>query len=373
MLLRALLLLLAVVLGSSVPAQQPASQRPPEFGFSEVAPILLDAATKAGVPLGGFDTANAPSELREGDKIVALVDHLDDKRHRQWLVLLAPRNLSEEEKTIPQPKDVRMHTSLGHAFDYTGRNAMIAIRCLGPYQLDERNPARRARDQWSGTMVNDAFLRLGFDTSCRMWLRIDALAREVAARENRTLEFNLSVNSAPFTAGALAQAPKSDPTLAPSETEERAFGGSFLALMSFFNIAMRTPGLDDVLASVVDMPWLSLIGRFGRAPAVNIAWQQPVRTLKPEDWGLPADTPLYAQPFLVKLNGRPALQCQIAVRSPQLPFLASAGIVGIAAERPDGKGPKLSIRVIAARCVPRENASLASDKQPDGQQHAEQR
>ncbi|MFT3829210.1 MAG: hypothetical protein QM691_05820 [Opitutaceae bacterium] len=352
-------------------AAQEAARTKPEFRFTAVAPVVRDAALAAGLPLDGFDHVDAPAELREGDKVVALIDHIDEQRHRQWLVLLAPRVLTDEEKKIPPPKDVRMHTSLGRTFDYSGQNAMIAIRCLGPYDIDARKPARKARDKWSGTMVNDSFLRLGFDDACRMWLRIDALAHEIAARENRPLEFNLSVNSKPFKADTLARGPKTDPALSPTETEERAFGGTFLALMSFFDIATRTPGLDDVLASVVDVSWLSLLGHLARPPAVNIEWQQPVRTLSPADWALPADTPLYAQPFLLQLNGRPALRCQLAVRSPQLPFLASAGIVGVAAQRPDGTGPRLSIRVIAARCAPRGPQQLAGNNQPERQQQAE--
>ncbi|HLP01163.1 MAG TPA: hypothetical protein VK163_03995 [Opitutaceae bacterium] len=370
MLRRTLPALLLALLTLAASAQEAAPPRP-EFRFAEVAPVVRDAGIKAGLPLDGFDHVDAPAELREGDKVVALVDHVDGKRHRQWLVLLAPRDLTEDEKKIPQPKDMRMHTSLGRTFDYTGQNAMIAIRCLGPYEIDDRKPARKARDKWSGTMVNDSFLRLGFDDACRMWLRIDALAHEIAARENRPLEFNLSVNSKPFKADTLAHGPKTDPALLPTETEERAFGGTFLALMSFFDIAMRTPGLDDVLASVVDVSWLSLLGHLARPPAVNIEWQQPVRTLSPADWALPEATPLYAQPFLLQLNGRPALRCQLAVRSPQLPFLASAGIVGVAAQRPDGAGPQLSIRVIAARCIAREPELLAGNNQPEREQHAE--
>jgi hypothetical protein len=60
---------------------------------------------------------------------------------------------------------------------------------------------------------------------------------------------------------------------------------------------------------------------------------------------------MYAFPFALQLSKKPALVCQLAVVAPAPPLLTSAGIVGLAAQRPDGKGPHLMIQLLAARCA----------------------
>ena len=335
-------------------AQQP-PQPIPEFRFSEIAPAVLAAAAKAEIPINGFDATIARTELLQGDKVVALVDHIDGKKHKQWLVQLAARDLTAEEKARPPLQSVRAYTSTGHTYEYSGRLAAIAIHCLGPYSIDvpTANAAKRAKDQWSGALVNSDYLGLGFDMSCRMNLRLREVVRSIGERENRpvTMSINLSSGPEPFPPAEPIRNQDTD-VFTPTESEERAHAGGSLALMEFFNVAQRTPGLADVLASVVDIPWFSILSHGGRMPGIEIENLNPVRALESVEWWLPSGTPLYAKPFLLHLNGKPALLCQLAVIAPQPPFLASAGIVGIAAQRPDGKGPQLSIRLIAARLAP---------------------
>ena len=61
---------------------------------------------------------------------------------------------------------------------------------------------------------------------------------------------------------------------------------------------------------------------------------------------------MYAFPFVLQLSKKPALVCQLAVVAPAPPLLTSAGIVGLAAQRPDGKGPHLMICLLAAHVGP---------------------
>jgi len=315
---------------------------------------VIAAAAKPNLPVAGFDATVAGNELRPGDRAVALVDQIAGQHHRQWLVVLAPRALSAEEQLRPPPKEVRMHVSTGHAYSYDGQNAAIAIRCLGPYLVDadEATAAVRAKDLQAGALVNSTFLGLGLDESCRMSLRMEEASRLVAQREHRSVNFTLSAGATPFPRVTAAGELRTKEAFIPTESEERAFAGSFLALVGFVEVGMRTPGLNEVLFSVTDIPWLSLVSHIAQLPQINIAYRAPVRQLVPEDWGLPTGTPLYAQPFVLEVNGKPALLCQIAVMSPRPPFRTSAGIVGIAAQRPDGTGAQLSIRLLAARLAP---------------------
>ena len=69
------------------------------------------------------------------------------------------------------------------------------------------------------------------------------------------------------------------------------------------------------------------------------------------EWGAVADGAgeVYALPMQLRLNGQPALLFQMAVVTPRPPLLMSAGIIGLVATRPDGKGPVLMLRVVATR------------------------
>ena len=104
--------------------------------------------------------------------------------------------------------------------------------------------------------------------------------------------------------------------------------------------------------SVLEVPWWSILRSGGKAPRIEIdmeATLSSVRQLDAAGWGLGASAKVYAYPFQLDLNGKPALLCQLAVVPPQPPLLVSAGIIGLAAGRPDGKGPVLTLQVIASR------------------------
>ena len=340
------------LLGTPIAFAQPATA--PEFRFPPLAPVVQAAAEKTNLPLTGFDASIDRSDLREGDKIVALIDHTEGKHHKQWLVLFVAKTLTAEEQARPPLTGVKLYTTNGHTYDYSGQLAALAIRCLGPYSLDASpsDISRKAKDQWSSTLVNSAYLGLGFDEMCRMALRVDETGRAIAQREQRGVSFNFSSGTSEFPPEQVEHSLSELQPFNLTAPEERAFAGSQLALLSFFEIALRTPGLNDVLASVTDIPWLSILSHGGKMPEIDFKWLNPVQILSPETWGLPLGTPVYAHPLLLKLNDKPALLCQLAVLAPRPPFLTSAGIIGITAQRPDRKGPQLSIRLIAARLAP---------------------
>lgn len=49
----------------------------------------------------------------------------------------------------------------------------------------------------------------------------------------------------------------------------------------------------------------------------------------------------------IQLQGKPALNSRLALTTPRVPLLNTAGVVGIAAARPNGKGPRVMIRVVS--------------------------
>ena len=87
-------------------------------------------------------------------------------------------------------------------------------------------------------------------------------------------------------------------------------------------------------------------------PRLNIHYVTPFGVLDSVPWSLSSDVKSYFLPLVFSLNSKPAMACRLAVTSPRPPLLTSAGIVGIAAQRPDGKGPHLMIRLLAGRVGP---------------------
>lgn len=349
--------------------QQPVA---PEFRFPPIAPAVQAVAAKVGIPTSGFDTPVDRQQLRPEDKVVALVDLLDGTKHQQWLVLLVAKELTPEEKARPPIPDTHLYSTNGYEHTFSGQLAALAIRTLGPVQADDPGPkaARKAKDQWSGAFVNSDYLSLGLNLAASANFRVQTALERISQKEHREVSLNWGVGPKPFPPEVVERTRQEQAaaTVVISETEDRATAGALLALTSFFGTAINTPGLNEALRRVTDIPWFSLLGRLGRAPEINIGYYYPVRPLPPADWGLPADTEVYSTPFIVSLNGKSALNCQIAVIAPRPPFLTSAGIVGIAAQRPDGTGPHLSIRLLAARNGPGHQTSAISAQQQTASQ-----
>ena len=327
------------LLASGARGDEPAYVAPP-FRFSKPWPVVLRAATAAQMPVSDMATPATRQDLRPEDQVTALVSHRDDTGARQWLVQLVNNALKAKERTLQQ-KPLRLYTNTGHEIVFTSDTAAIAIHVLGPFSANGQVPPE---DHWSGTLANAQFLAFGLDRTCATLARL--------RRDDPEKHFNFSINAQPFRNIDLAANQRAAAERGFTLDDERAIAGAVPALVGFFQIVSRPPGLDSILFSVLDVPWWSIVRHAGKPPTINFVFLAPPTELDPQPWGLPAGTRCYAQQLLLQLNQQPALVCQIAVTAPRPPLLVSAGIIGIAATRPDGKGPRLMIRVIATRAAP---------------------
>ena len=69
----------------------------------------------------------------------------------------------------------------------------------------------------------------------------------------------------------------------------------------------------------------------------------------PSDWNLPSSAPAYHFPWLLRLNGEPALKITLVTTSPQQPHLISGGVVGVLAEKIDDDETYMTLRLVSAR------------------------
>ena len=308
----------------------------PEFRFAAPFPQVVETARVLGISMAGFDAPTARTTLELGDTFTALVTHTDGDETRQWLVQFTVTALQGKEKDR-RPEITMTMTNEGangekekETFRFKGTSTALETRTIGPFAAENEakgKAPRLAPEKRARAVVSSEFLGLGLDRAA-----VVLLPKPTAPVANH--------------AGV---GEKNAASVKWSPEDKRAFVGTLPALMEFFKVARSTAGLEDLLKTVVDVSWWSIV----RNLSFNIDFDfRDTRIIDATPWLLPERAPMYALPFVLHINKKPALVCQLAVVDPAPPLRTSAGIVGIAAQRPDGKGPHLMIRLLAARVGP---------------------
>ena len=336
---------LAAALGPvALAAATEAAPRPPEFRRLPPLLAIREAAAKARLPITGLAANPDRADAQPGDSVTVLVSLTKRDTLRQWLTRL---ELEQPRAGGPLRSYAAadFYTSTGHHFRFAGGTAGLRIAMLGP--LEESDAGRKAATapevKRVRVQVGMDFLALGMDRAPAMALRVAA----ERARNPALPHGNLGIRGQPFSKVEVDRDAPAAAAAGVTEADERSIIGSVMALQEFFQLASRTPGLDDVLRSVLDLPWWSIIRNGGKID-LNVESLPFQRELVAADWGLPATEKAYAAPFLIRINGKPALVFQLALAAPKPPLTVSAGIVGLAACAPDGDGPVLTFQVVSS-------------------------
>jgi hypothetical protein len=343
------------IFGATCPGQA-ATADPvvPEFWFPEPAPALIAAAQAADVALAGREYDPARAGLAQGDAVTLLIEHIEAGKRRQWIVVLVGSELSEKGRALAPLPDMRLYTAAGNELNFAGTRAALAIRVLGPVLVEDESRSLRERpppsDVPARVLVNGDFLRLGFARAEAAMQRVREA--QFARQGENAAEFILTARDTPLPEEVVARGRAAAAELGITKDDEQAIFGSSPALTEFFNVAGRTPGVNGIVKSVIDIPVWSILARGGRGPDVKIKNFGSARINPARRFGVDDSTEVYERAFLLELNRRPALCCRMAVVEPHPPLAASAGILAFAAGRPDGKGPRLMIRLIASKLAP---------------------
>ncbi|MBI5380330.1 MAG: hypothetical protein HZA31_00360 [Opitutae bacterium] len=346
---RVMVMVAAFALGvGCVAAEQPKTPPIPVFKWTEVLPAAAQAAQKAGIAMNGMGAPAERTTLRPGDTVTALVTLTEGEEYKQWIVRFQAAELTEKERQLPPVRGVRVYTSTGREFQYDGERAVLALRVLGPFKSSSAATATRGvKDVQARVRVNSAFLGLGFDQACAALIR-----KQEAEVRHPDLKFYWGCGWKPYPPEKAAGKRKVAEVFGVTEKDERAMCGELPALWEFVGLASQTPGLQSIMQNVIHIPWWSIIANGGKMPAIGLMMLPRKHIKDAARWNLSETARIYALPFELQLNEKPALVCQLAVTAPRPPLLTSAGIVGIAAQSPDGKGPHLMIRLLSAQCAP---------------------
>ena len=327
---------------------QPTTPILPDFTPVSWLPVIVPALEKASMPAAGITLAADGVGTHKGDTVTVLAQATDKKGVRQWAVTLSINDIKPEERLLRSPA-LTMHLNTGRKVEFSpSPYEGMLIHVLGPYTGTKG--ASGAKDIWSGSLINPQYLGLGIDRTAAFWMRIEQSALHDPSLKGQ--HFSLSISTNPFPAEQIDMNRIWIDRLAITEAEDRAYAGFLPSMMDFFGIASQTPGVKDIIYEALDIPWWSIAAHGGRITETNFELLAPFSEMPAADWGLPAEIHVYSLGLRLHLQGKPALNCRLALTEPRVPLLNSAGIVGIAAMRPDGKGPRLMIRVMAGKQVP---------------------
>ncbi|PTY06503.1 hypothetical protein DB347_10665 [Opitutaceae bacterium EW11] len=323
----------------------PAAAQESSGGFSLPAlPPLFEAtaafASSANLPVGVFD-AVTDAGVQPGDRAVAVVTLEDKNRQVQWLVEVAiVPTPPEKTKAFQQSKPLVIYSSTGNRLEYSNDCRTVRLTTHGPF-APEPNNAAPPRLRTSEAVVNSDHLLLGLDRACATFIRL----HQQSAREPNDPKWGLSYSSSPFSPEALRSMPKLPASLTVSVDDERAFAGSMPALISFFQIAQSTPGVQDALSEVLDLPIWSIIAHAGQvSPYFKMDGDHILRLADGA-----GHVSRYLLPMDLLLNGKLALRLNVVAVSPRPPYASTAGILEVRAQNPKNPSLRAFIQVLGAQ------------------------
>jgi hypothetical protein len=292
------------------------------------------------IPLNPIDATLDNDALNPGDSITGLVTlHEKGARQTQWLVYMeavAPGPKDPLEKT---PKPMVLYTTVGNKFEFGSSPKIVTVRTLGPFLENGDKRKVKQEDKSARFALDKGFLSLGLDRTAAAVLRLK-LTRQHG---------NFSFGGEPFSEAEIAKGRKLAEMAHITSDDERALCGACPALLSYFNFAQHTPGLQDIFFKVVDMPsvW-SMVRHVGVSANLRFETEQ-FRAADAFAWEAIGHAPVYYFPVSLDLNNQPALKLTLVVTAPKPPLLGCGGIVAMLAEKPGEKETYLTLRIISAR------------------------
>ncbi|MES2693184.1 MAG: hypothetical protein V4773_06900 [Verrucomicrobiota bacterium] len=325
---------------SGANAAEKKAEPPSAVASATPLPAVVALAAREKIPLEGIDAVPAErTTARVGDSIVSLVTMVEgNKISRQWVLQVTAVEMTAEEQAMKPPGVETMYASTGAVSRFESTRQALALRLIGPFASDAKPGAKAPPDNRARTLIKADFLALGMDRMAAALMKLGSA----------NLNYGMSNN--PFPPARVAEDKPVAEALGLSAADEQAFAGFMPAMMSFFDVVQKTPGLREILFEMVNkvsLGWTVISSGGNLDPSFNAdAEDVKVEDIRP--WSLPvADG--YRLPVKVSLNRKPALTCTFIVTTPKPPLLACAGVLELVVEQAEKKQRQLFIRVLAAR------------------------
>lgn len=309
--------------------------------FRPTAPCAAAVASAQAnkIPVNQIDPTLDGDALNQGDSITGLVTlHEKGARQTQWLVYMEVVTPGPKDDLDKPQKPMVLYTTGGNKFEFGSSPKMVTVRTLGPFVESSDKRKIKADDKTARFALDKGFLSLGLDRGAAAVMRLK-MTKEHG---------NFGFAGEPFSDSEIAKGRKLAETAHITTDDERALCGSCPALLSYFNFAQHTPGLQDIFFKVVDMPsvW-SMVRHVGVSANLKFETEQ-FRAADAFAWEASGHAPVYYFPMQLDLNNQPALKLTLVVTAPKPPLLGCGGIVGMLAEKPGEKETYLTLRIISA-------------------------
>ena len=301
-------------------------------------PALVSAAQADGIPLEGVDAPGEAGRFEAGDSLSALVTLFEPgARQTQWLLYLKAV-VPPDHEAGSKPGPMVMYSCQGNKLEYASSPVPVSLRTLGPFAAVGGKPAR-VQEKIARFSLDKGFLSIGLDQA----------AAAIVRMERTQCKGNLWFSPHPPNAAQLAEGVRLAKGLQLTAEEERALGGMFPTLFSYFAIVQHTEGLEDILFKVVEKPSVWSVVRHVGVTADLTVDSEHFSLAEHNACAAGARSAAYYFPMQLTLNKKPALTVTFLVTDPRPPLLACGGIVGLLAEKPGGKETYLTLRILSAR------------------------
>lgn len=288
-------------------------------------PALITNANLNHIPTEGMDAWPGTNALHPGDSATVLVTFVEKKKQTQWLLYL--------EAATPDPATNKSSTfvvssAFGPPMKFKSTPFPVKLRMFGPFAAAGSTRQPKSKETDAKFSVNEDFLGLGLDE-----------AAALLHRWGEATNFAGSVTSKALLA------------MNPTPAEQRAICGTFPALISYFEIFQHTEGLEELLRKLIELPslWSTIKHRGVRMDLTFDGGVQPSPAI-PAEWNLEQSAAAFFSPWLVRLNGDPALKITLVVTRPRSPLLICGGVVGLLAEKIGDEETYMTLRIISAKC-----------------------
>ena len=189
--------------------------------------------------------------------------------------------------------------------------------------------------------MHENYLLFGLNWSAAYLIKVGA-----AVRARQDCSHLQAVRYQPFPAQDIAAAQAEAKRIGITAEEDEAYTKSLPAMVEFFRIAEKTPGLKEIILQILARPSLwSIIQRGG----LNVSFDlNALHTGQLAARGQYVPTPIYSIPFEFQLNGQPALECNMIMTEPRAPLATCAGILELIAVSPKKEGTYLVLKLLSA-------------------------
>jgi hypothetical protein len=306
------------------------AKRPPlpEFRTLGLAPEIRAAMVEFGIPVesGPTSSEEGKGDLA-GDWVVLLGTLTDEEKISRWVIQL--RTVPTPDGAPAEPVSLVRYSSTGNQETLSRRKAAIEVTVLRPLAK---------RKTTNVVLANEDALNAGLWGFVSSQLKLKAnpdLGRGHAP------EFA----DAPFPKARVDSERAAALALGLTPDEEWARELTLPALNEFLSLILSTPELVTMMARVTEIPLLAVMGGAREATIATLPFESTIPTSR---LGMKGEDTAYVLPLMVSLGKKPVLLCQLVLVPPHPPLHVGAGLVGLAAGHPDGKGPLLTIEFVAA-------------------------